>query len=39
LVGKSGRERERERPLGIRKQRWEDNSKVNLKEISWRGTD
>jgi len=31
-------ERERERPLGICKQRWEDNSKMNLIEISWRDT-
>ena len=36
LVGET--ERERERPLGICKQRWEDNSKMNLIEISWRGT-
>jgi hypothetical protein len=30
---------ERERLLGRYKQRWEDNSKMNLIEISWRGTD
>ena len=29
---------DREGPLGICKQRWEGKSKMNLIEISWRGT-
>ena len=36
LVGKLGRKR----PLGRPRRRWEDNIKMNLKEVEWRkGTD
>jgi len=35
LVGKA----ERKRPLGRPRCRWEDNIKMNLKEIEWEGMD
>ena len=35
LVGKP----EGKRPLGKPRHRWEDNIKVNLKEIGWKGMD
>jgi hypothetical protein len=35
LVGKP----EGKRPLGILRRRWEDNNKINLREIGWGGMD
>jgi hypothetical protein len=35
LVGKS----ERKRPLGRPRRRWEDNIKMDLREIGWSGMD
>jgi hypothetical protein len=35
FVGKS----EGKRPLGIPRRSWEDNIKMNLREIGWGGTD
>jgi hypothetical protein len=35
LVGKP----ERRRPLGRPRRRWEDNIKMDLREVGWRGVD
>jgi hypothetical protein len=35
LVGKS----ERKRPLGRPRRRWEDNIRIDVREIGWEGVD
>jgi hypothetical protein len=39
LVGKKERKKERKRPLGIPRRRWESNIKMDLREIGWGGMD
>jgi hypothetical protein len=39
LVEKPGGERERERPLGRPRHRWEDNIQMDLHEVRCRGRD
>jgi hypothetical protein len=33
------RKHECRRPLGTPRQRWEDNTKMDLKEVEWEGVD